>query len=270
MKKTYSKEERKMWEELPMFKYIFAREFTIDDSLMEQRLHIHDFGLLNCVKKGIVRIATETDSWVISHNTIFYLPPNIMHVTEIIGECSVLAVFVPRHLYKSLPKRISILEFTPLLNSILERMTSWEMNLDYSPAQQRLAKVAEDELKNAKEAHFFHIPMPKDERLQKMAKKILQSPEDMSPIEIWAKYSGMSLRSFTRHFTEETNLSFTEWRQRVKIYTAMKLLSENVSVSDVSFNLGYQNVSTFIAMFKGHIGCSPTEYIKKAKSPLNI
>jgi AraC-like DNA-binding protein len=265
-KKTYSKDEIEMWEHLSKFNHIFARNFTIDDSLMEQELHTHDFGLLNCVKKGIVRIATENDSWVISHNTIFYLPPNLLHITEVIGECSVLAVFVPTRLNKILPKQISILEFTPLLNSILERMTTWEFKPDYSPEQQRLARVAEDELKNAKKASFFHIPMPKDERLQKMTRKILQSPEDMSSIETWAKFSGMSLRSFTRYFTDETGLAFTEWRQRVKIYTALKLLSQDVSVSDVSFNLGYQNVSTFIAMFKGHIGCSPTEYIKRAKT----
>lgn len=262
VKKNLPKDKLELLERLSNFKYIFAREFTIDDSLMERTLHTHDFGLLNCVKKGIVRIATETDSWVISNNTFFYLPPNIMHITEVIGECSVMAVFVPDHLKKALPKGITIMEFTPLFNSILERMSSWDSDLNYKAEQQRLAKVAEDELKNAKAASFFHIPMPKDEKLQETAKRILQSPEDMSSTETWAKFSGMSLRSFTRHFTDETGLAFTEWRQRVKIYTALKLLSENVSVSDVSFNLGYQNVSTFIAMFKGHMKCSPTEYIK--------
>ena len=267
-KKSYSKEEQELWEGLQKFPYIFAREFTIDDSLMEQSLHTHEVGLLTCVKKGIVRIATEVDSWVISHNTIFYLPPNVMHLTEVIGECSIQAVFIPKRLNKLLPQRIAIIEFTPLMNSILERMASWEFKLEYNPEQQRLAKVAEDELKNAREASFFHIPMPKDEKLKKIAKKILQSPEDMSTIETWAKFTGMSLRSFTRHFTEETGLAFTEWRQRVKIYTALKLLSENVSVSDVAFNLGYQNVSTFIAMFKGHMGCSPTEYLKNSKSSI--
>lgn len=266
MKKKLSKCENELWTGLATFPFIFAREFTISDTLMERKLHVHDFGILNCVKKGIVRISTETDSWVISQDTIFYLPPDVMHTTEIMGECSVLAVFVPSHLKKALPQKITIMEFTPLLNSILQRMTTWESKLEYNPEQQRLARVAEDELKNAKEATFFHIPMPKDANLQKMAKKILQTPGDMSSIETWAKFSGMSLRSFTRHFTEETGLAFTEWRQKVKIYTALKQLSDNTSVSDVSFNLGYQNVSAFIAMFKNHMGVSPLEYIKKSTS----
>jgi AraC-like DNA-binding protein len=87
----------------------------------------------------------------------------------------------------------------------------------------------------------------------------------MASTESWARSSGMSLRSFTRHFSEETGLAFTEWRQKVKVYTALKLLADHTSVSDVSFNLGYQNVSTFIAMFKSHIGSSPAEFMKRAK-----
>lgn len=265
-KKEYTREEIEAWNEISKFKYVLASEFTLEDGMMEVEPHAHDFGILTCVRKGIVKIATDSDSWVISHNTIFYLPPDIQHSMEMIGECQVMAVIIPNRLKKNLPPKVSILELSSLLFSILERMTTWGFKLEYSLEQQRLAKVAEDELKNAKEADYFHIPMPKDQNLKKLANAILVSPEDMSPIEHWAKFTGMSLRSFTRHFNKETGLAFTEWRQRVKIYTALKLLADNASVSDVSFGLGYQNVSTFIAMFKTHIGTSPAEFMKRSKS----
>ena len=263
MKKSYSQEEIEVWEKLATFNHVFARSFTIEDHKTELKMHTHDMGLMTCVKKGIVRVATANDSWLISGDTIFYIPPDLMHVTEMIGDCEILGVVIPQRLIKLLPKNISFIEFSPLLMSILERMTTWEFSLDYNPEQQRLARVAEDELRNAKEAIYFHIPMPKDEKLLKIARKILQSPEDMSTVQNWATVSGMSVRSFTRHFVDETGLGFSEWRQRVKIYTALKMLSSNVPVTEVSFNLGYQNVSTFIAMFKAKMGKTPTEYVRQ-------
>jgi AraC-like DNA-binding protein/quercetin dioxygenase-like cupin family protein len=265
MSKNKILDEEQNMDRLVKLNHMFAREFTFADNMMEHEMHAHEFGILTCVKKGIVKMTTPSDSWIVSNNTIFYIPPDIVHSSEIIGECEILVVFIPTQLVKILPKKLSVLELTPLLDSVFDRMTSWDLKVDYNKEQKHLVKVAEDEIKAAKVADYFHIPIPRNEKLKKMAKKILQSPEDMSPIDNWAKFTGMSIRSFTRHFTEETGLSFTEWRQKVKIYNALKMLTENVPVNDVSFNLGYQNVSTFITMFKGHIGCSPTEYIKNTK-----
>ncbi|TKR55717.1 AraC family transcriptional regulator [Allopusillimonas ginsengisoli] len=64
----------------------------------------------------------------------------------------------------------------------------------------------------------------------------------------------------TRRLVAETGFSFTEWRQRVRLLKALERLVAGRSVTAVALDLGYDNVSTFIALFKRIFGVTPGRY----------
>ncbi len=65
----------------------------------------------------------------------------------------------------------------------------------------------------------------------------------------------------TRRFSAETGFSFTQWRQRSRLLRALELLTRGTAVTTTALDLGYENVSAFIAMFRRHFGVTPGRYM---------
>ena len=73
----------------------------------------------------------------------------------------------------------------------------------------------------------------------------------------------VSPRTLSRLFNKELGMSFGDWKIRLKLMEAVKQLGEKKSVKEIAFNLGYENVSSFIVTFKKHFGKTPTNYLMK-------
>jgi len=73
----------------------------------------------------------------------------------------------------------------------------------------------------------------------------------------------MSRRSFTRHFQSETGLSFSRWKRAVIAQYALERIASGHTVTNVAFDVGYESVSAFIAMFRRRYGASPREFLSE-------
>ena len=60
-------------------------------------------------------------------------------------------------------------------------------------------------------------------------------------------------------------MSFSKWRQRLRLLSAVERLGHGESVTDVAFDVGYEDVSSFIAMFKLAMGQTPDKYCRNIK-----
>ena len=84
--------------------------------------------------------------------------------------------------------------------------------------------------------------------------------EDISLKEA-ADLINMTIPAFCRYFKKVTNKTFTQFLNQYRIAHACKLLSSDEwSISDVSFESGFNNLSHFNSQFKKIAGCSPSEY----------
>jgi len=75
-----------------------------------------------------------------------------------------------------------------------------------------------------------------------------------------AKSVNASSRTLARRFQSETGLSFGAWRQQARVLEAMGRLGGGAPVTQVAFDLGYESVSAFSAMFRRAAGASPSRY----------
>jgi AraC-like DNA-binding protein len=64
-----------------------------------------------------------------------------------------------------------------------------------------------------------------------------------------------------RLFVEETGMSFSKWRQRLRLISAMQRLVAGEAVTTVALECGYNSPSAFIAMFRNQLGMTPTRYL---------
>jgi AraC-like DNA-binding protein len=57
-------------------------------------------------------------------------------------------------------------------------------------------------------------------------------------------------------------VSFGRWRQQLRLLAALELLGAGESVTRVAFEVGYEDVSSFISAFKGAMGETPARYFE--------
>ena len=106
----------------------------------------------------------------------------------------------------------------------------------------------------------YHAPMPKDRRLLRVCRAILEDPSDQRDLDDWAQVAGMGRRTFTRLFREETGMGLAVWRQQVRLMEALSLLASGRAITTVAFDVGYESPSAFTAMFHRAFGVPPSQY----------
>ena len=71
----------------------------------------------------------------------------------------------------------------------------------------------------------------------------------------------MSPRTFIRRFKAATGRLPGEYQQMMRVAAAREMLENDaVSVQEVGVRVGYQDASSFRALFKRHTGMTPAEY----------
>ncbi|GLI10443.1 hypothetical protein YDYSG_64760 [Paenibacillus tyrfis] len=87
--------------------------------------------------------------------------------------------------------------------------------------------------------------------------------EDVS-LDLIADKLNLSRGYVSTYFKEKTGMNFSDYLHHVRIRHAQELLLDlELKIQDIALRLGYQNVNSFIRMFKRYSGMTPGEYRKK-------
>jgi transcriptional regulator GlxA family with amidase domain len=87
---------------------------------------------------------------------------------------------------------------------------------------------------------------------------------DPIPIDAIAGKTGISPRHFKRRFKKATGESPLGYLQNLRMEAAKKRLETTLdNVNDITFQIGYEDSSTFRRLFKRYTGISPREYRDK-------
>jgi AraC-like DNA-binding protein len=80
-----------------------------------------------------------------------------------------------------------------------------------------------------------------------------------------ANIANMTPNAFCRYFKQRTNKTFVNFLIDIRIGNACKLLAKNndLSVTEISYKSGFNNLANFNRKFKAIKGITPTEYRKK-------
>ncbi len=81
-----------------------------------------------------------------------------------------------------------------------------------------------------------------------------------------AGIANLSPNAFCRYFKSKTRNSFTEFLMKIRIGNASSLLLEkDLSIAEIAYLCGFNNISNFNRQFKRVNKCTPVEYRKKEK-----
>ena len=222
--------------------------------------HAHARAQLICVQSGLLTTRTRHGTWSLASGSAGWMPPGEPHTVLIDGPLRGWGLLLTPEACHDLPEQPCVIGISDLLQAIALRVCSWPPAREATPRQQHLLDVLLDEIRDAPRQRM-HLPMPQDRRLLKIASQLLANPADDRSLAGWAAWAGLSSRSLTRHFRDETTLSFAQWRQQARLAEALRLLNEGRTVANTAHALGFSSASAFVTVFRRHFGTPPGRYL---------
>jgi len=222
--------------------------------------HSHAKSQLILVQSGALSCETESGLWIVPPRSAIWIPGGTIHTVKVTGALEGYGAFVAPEADAPLPTVCCTVAVTPLLRELLIRAAHLPLLYEEGGAGSRLVAVLLDELAEA-QVEDLHLPMPANLRLRRVIDRMMAMPAERGTLETWADRAGMSTRTFERQFRREVGMSFGRWRQQLAVVLAVRWLAGGASIQQVSSDLGYQNVPTFVTMFRKALGISPGRYM---------
>ncbi|QGZ64905.1 AraC family transcriptional regulator [Paraburkholderia acidisoli] len=226
--------------------------------------HSHARGQLMGALSGLVSVGVNRQQWVVPAIHAIWIPPHCEHSVRSYGPFSGWSVFIAEARCADLPIEPRAIRATALLREAVHRAASWP-GATLDAAQTRIAEIILDELAAAPPAPLG-LPSPDEPRLRKITDALACDLADTRRLEEWAEWAGLSPRTLSRRFIAETGMTFAQWRQQARVLRALERVAEGVSVTTIALELGYDNVSAFIDMFKRATGTTPGRYALAEKA----
>ncbi|MBH9386551.1 helix-turn-helix domain-containing protein [Pseudomonas aeruginosa] len=87
-------------------------------------------------------------------------------------------------------------------------------------------------------------------------------------LERMAAQAGLALRTLKRRFGAATGLSPIRYLQQVRVDRAKKLLlATPLSIREIAYEVGYENVSCFVRLFRKEAGDTPSHWRGRVRGP---
>ena len=219
--------------------------------------HTHHWGQLIYAAAGVMRVRAGANLWIVPSARAVWAPAGVEHEIRALGDFRMRTLYFPSEMVTDLPGACCALDVSPLLRElVLELVELCPIDED-DAAGMRLAEVAIDRIAQAR-SFPLKLPLPTDPRALRLAERLQDDPAQIAELPELARDAGASARTIQRLFLAETGLSFSRWRQRLRLLHAAAALGSGSSVTEAGLEAGYAGTSAFIAAFRRHFGFTPS------------
>lgn len=241
---------------------VVAMGATMVSKDWEYARHQHRKAQLLYSVRGILNCEFDDGVWVVPPQCAVWIPGGVQHSARGSGETECYCLFVEQDASPDLPKTCCTISVSPLLRELLLKVASAGFPELYAlgSREDRLIAALLDELAAAP-VEDLHLPMPRDQRLRRLTEFLLADPADKTAKSDWAVRIGMSERSMSRLLLQEVGMSYGRWRRQLHVILALQRLTKGESVQTVALDLGYENASGFVTMFRKAVGKPPARYL---------
>lgn len=244
-------------EALPQAVVAYGRNLGKGDRLA---MHRHRRAQLVYASDGIMTVTTRSASYLVPPQRAVWMPGGVLHQIDARSEVSMRTLYIEPEVCDGLPLEVCVLNVTPLLRElILAAVADGPVYQRNSPLA-RIMAVILDQVR-AQPVASLALPIPTDARLQRITRSLIENPGDSRDLDQWGQIVGASKRTLVRLFPQQTGMSFRQWRQQRRLLRALELLTAGASVTSVALEVGYDNSSSFIAMFRRCLGTTPRQYL---------
>lgn len=246
----------------PSEKNVQIRTYAVGHSARQSvHEHSHDWNQLIYPSEGVVIVHTAQSSWVVPPQRAVWVAAGTVHRMEMPGQVFMRTLYLKQGISNTLPKGCCVLNVRPLLRELIIHATNLGALDRTVPAHKRLIGIILDQLDELPTIPL-QIPMPADLRARRVANIVRDNIGESLPLQEISRKVGASKRTIERLFLTETNMTFGQWRQQLRLMRALQLLAGGENVTNAALEVGYDSTSAFIAVFKDAFGITPSRYFR--------
>lgn len=223
--------------------------------------HAHRWNQVVYAISGVLTVAVEGRSFVISPEQAVWLPTGLRHRVGSLLGAEFRSLWIADEAGAGLPKSPTVFRVSPLLQALIVEAAEIEGQEDCDGYAGRVTGLILDQLRRARSLPGA-LPWPRGGSLATLCEALYADPADPRGPEAWGRELGMSGRTLARRFQAEVGMSLRSWRRRLRLFKAIELLGGGLGVTRTAMELGYGSTSTFIYAFRSDMGCSPQAYMR--------
>lgn len=224
--------------------------------------HSHAWLQFSYASQGVLDVHTDSGRYLAPPQRAVWIPAGIEHQVRCSRQTEIRSLYIDPAVVQQDLTETSVVEVSPLLRELIRAFSLLPVEYEEDGSEGRLAAVLLDQLASAPRVASM-LPLPADSRLLVITNQLQQQPDDMTSLADWATQLGVSEKTLSRLFSQQTGLTFRLWRQRLRLFNALPLLEQQLAVTDVALDCGYESVSAFISAFSQQFGCTPGEFFKQ-------
>ena len=188
--------------------------------------HSHTRAQFLYAASGSMRLTLDVGRWIIPPRRAVWLPASYPHQTGSIGQLDMRTLYIDSDAgLDSAPGVPRMLNVSPLLHELVLRVVDMPIEYDETGQDGQIVRALIGEI-DWTPIHPVNLPSLKDKRLQRMERLLLSGPSNPSTLEQWAAKIGTSPRTLTRLIRRETDLTFQAWRDQVRTFVSIPMLTD--------------------------------------------
>jgi AraC-like DNA-binding protein len=225
--------------------------------------HTHTWDQLTYATEGVLSVRTVQGTWVVPPHRAVWVPAGVEHTEVYSGPVKARSLYFVPQFSRFNRKDCTAMNVSPLLRELILAAISIGALDSAVPEQRRLIDIILDQF-DTLSAVPLQLRSPRDPRAVRVAELLEADPASNDSLGTIAKRAGASTRTVERLFRSEAGVSFQQWRQRLRLIHALRLLAAGQSVTSVALEVGYSSTSAFIAMFRRELHTTPRQIRKES------
>ena len=224
--------------------------------------HAHPWNQMVYAISGVLTVAVQGHSFVISPEQAVWLPTGLLHRVGSLFGAEFRSLWIAGDAGRGLPASPTVFAVTPLLKALIVEATAIDGQEDHDGYAGRVTDLILDQLRRARPLPGA-LPWARGESsLTGLCEALYADPADPRGPEAWGRELGMSERTLARRFEAELGMSLRSWRRRLRLFKAIELMGGGLDVTRTAMELGYGSTSAFVYAFRTEMGCSPQAYMR--------
>ena len=229
--------------------------------------HRHRKAQLLYSQRGVLCCEVADSVWLIPPGCALWIPAQLAHSARGAGLVEFHCLYVEPSSAKSFPKTCCTISISPLVRELILKLAQLPECYPQGGREDRLAMTLMDELADAP-ISSLNWQMPREARLRRLAEMLISDPSAKTSFADLATALGISERTLSRLLLQEIGMSFGRWRHQLHVILAVQRIAGGESVKTVASELGYENASSFVNMFRKTLGKPPVRYLAEHRSVL--
>ncbi|MBQ1702207.1 MAG: helix-turn-helix domain-containing protein [Prevotella sp.] len=250
-------------------------------------IHNHEVYELNFVENasGVRRIVGDSSEVIGNYDLVLITSPDLEHVWEQhqcvsdnIREITIQFYFhlnddnfFGRNPFKSIHKMMdkakkglcfplgAIMKVYPMLDSLSSVKDSFYAVTQFFTILYELSKC--DSYTLASSSYSKIVDTDDSKQIMKVKNYINDNYRDEIRLSVLASIAGLSPSAFSRFFKLHTGKKLSDYIIDIRLgYASRMLVDTNLSISEISYDCGFNNLSNFNRIFKRKKGCTPKAF----------